>query len=62
VFSIMVNNVAHAGLHAEIVAAVDEVAVALCAAADQAQQQGGPMAAPAAGRSVAAGASTRPRL
>jgi hypothetical protein len=61
VFSIMVNNVAHAGLHAEIVAAVDEVAVALCAAADQAQQQGGPIAAPAAG-SAAAGASTRPRL
>jgi hypothetical protein len=61
VFSIMVNNVAHAGLHAEIVAAVDEVAVALCAAADQAQQQGGPTAAPAAG-SAAAGASTRPRL
>ena len=36
VFSIMVNNVAHAGSHADIVSAVDQVAVALCAAADTA--------------------------
>lgn len=38
VFSIMVNNVAHAGSHAEIVSAVDQLAVALCAAADIASQ------------------------
>lgn len=37
VFSIMVNNVVHADSHAEIVAAVDKVAVALCAAADDAR-------------------------
>ena len=34
VFSIMVNNVVHAASHSEIVAAVDQVAVALCCAAD----------------------------
>ena len=36
VFSIMVNNVVHAGSHAEIVAAVDRIALTLCAAADTA--------------------------
>ena len=34
VFSIMVNNVVHAASHSEIVAAVDQVAVALCCRAD----------------------------
>ena len=33
-FSIMINNVVHAGAHSEIVAAVDAIALELCAAAD----------------------------
>ena len=37
VFSIMVNNVVHAATHADIVEAVDSVALAMCAMADHFQ-------------------------